>query len=112
MKNRIDAMKASWELAPNKDLQNHLKTITTLNNKLKNTENVKAKNLDNDKENANCVAKSTRSNTILILEKKVDDQSRKIKQLEDEKAMLVRDLFHMKGKFDVVSKPVEQLVPF
>eukprot|EP00794_Sanderia_malayensis_P003133 gene3133-3601_t len=124
VKKKIETMKAHWNTASNGvELQSHLKTITSLNQKLKahniidncNNHNDNLRSHD-DKENCSSNDQSGTESVISSdagspLEKKLEEQSKRITQLEEEKALLVKDLFHMKGKLDFIARPVEQLVP-
>ncbi|XP_065053237.1 uncharacterized protein LOC135682320 [Rhopilema esculentum] len=100
---KVTEMKDSWDSFRYEDVKRSLDTISYYNKHLQGVQ---------EKKGSQCSSSPSKSTTTLILEKMVEGQARQIKQLETEKAALVKDLFLMKGKMNIVEKPVDQIVPF
>ena len=114
---RVTKMKKNWEALKYDDVKRSMSLVSYYNEqlqgmgerKIKASDELHLGDLTKPKRDTTSPLKPT---TKLILEKLVEGQSRQIKQLENEKASLVREVFLMKGRLDVVEKPIDQIVPF
>lgn len=114
---KINRMICNWENLRYDDVKRSMGVVNYYNEQLQKMATNRACIADgcNDRTINSCggdVTSPLKPTTKLILEKMVEGQSRQIKQLEGEKVALVRDVFLMKGKLDVVEKPIDRLVPF
>ena len=116
---KVDRMRNSWEALTYDDVKRSMNMVSYYNEQLQNMRRRKAnetKGRSGSKENPaksqGAIISPMKPTTKLILEKLVEGQSRQIKQLENEKAALVKEVFLMKGRLDVVEKPIDQVVPF
>ena len=114
---KVNKMKKNWGELRYDDVKRNMSMVSYYNEQLQNMGKEKSKKTDElttgDLIKVKVDSMSPlRPTTKLILEKLVEGQSRQIKQLENEKAALVREVFLMKGKLDFVEKPIDQVVPF
>ena len=115
---KVDKMKTSWQALKYDDVKRNMSLVSYYNEQMqkmakgKISQNVDASVGDRNIPEGGATTSPLKPTTKLILEKIVEGQSRQIKQLENEKAALVRDVFLMKGKLNVVEKPIDQVVPF
>ena len=114
---RVTKMKKSWEALKYDDVKRSMSLLSYYNEQLQDMGKRKVKTADelylgDVAKPRGGMTSPLKPTTKLILEKLVEGQSRQIKQLENEKASLVREVFLMKGRLDVVEKPIDQIVPF
>lgn len=115
---KIKTMKSNWQSLKYEDVKHNMGIIDYYTEQLLKTATGKGRGTtceSYDRTESLCegdITSPLKSTTKLILEKMVEGQSRQIKQLENEKAALVREVFLMKGKLNIVEKPIDQVVPF
>ena len=116
---KVDRMKNSWEALTYDDVKRSMNLVSYYNEQLQNMRRRKVNETDvlagskeNPAKSKGDIISPLKPTTKLILEKLVEGQSRQIKQLENEKAALVKEVFLMKGRLNVIEKPIDQVVPF
>jgi len=116
---KVDRMRNSWEALTYDDVKRSMNLVSYYNEQLQNMRRRKVNETDvlagskeNPAKSKGDIISPLKPTTKLILEKLVEGQSRQIKQLENEKAALVKEVFLMKGRLNVIEKPIDQVVPF
>ena len=103
---RVDKLKRNWQSLTYDDIKRYMGTISYYTDQLKSVD------ARENKHEGDIATPTKITPRKLALESKIEAQSRIIQQLESEKSSLVKDVFQLKGKVDIVQKPVDQVVPF
>lgn len=103
---RVDELKRNWQSTTYDDINRYMGTVSYYTDQLKGV-GARQNKIEGD---VTTPTKSTPQK--LALENKIKAQARIIQQLESEKSSLVKDVFQLKGKINIVQKPTDQVVPF